>query len=204
VLVPDLDGELVATLLQLEELLLMVRTVADDEDEPLELPEPVAGDQALDAVQRLWDDLRLTQQAPGTRPGRLLGPDSRHEHVHLVPVELNAADLEVLGRTVRALADTSPASDLGEALHETAHGGGGQFGTGPHATPAALVEGVARLHGVLDLELTEDARALLPRLQASLSEDVVLSPAEETAYARIADRINMMWTSSALDRWVYG
>jgi hypothetical protein len=202
VLVPDLDGEPLATLVQLEELLLMLPD--DNEEDPVELPEPVAGDQALEAVRRLWDALRPTQQSPGSRPGRRLGPDGKHEHVPLVPTELDAADLDVLGRTARALADTSPATDLGEALHETARGGGAKFGTGPHATPAALVEGLIRLHGLLDLELTDDARALLPRLQASLSEDVVLTPGEETAYARTANRINTMWTGSALDRWVYG
>jgi hypothetical protein len=56
-----------------------------------------------------------------------------------------------------ALAAAARLSVLGQALDDAA-------AIGPHKTPAALVEGAARLHGVLDLELTDEARALLPGL----------------------------------------
>jgi len=56
---------------------------------------------------------------------------------------------------------------------------------------------------LLDLELTEDARLLLPRLRASLAGDIVLTPAEDAAYNRTVDRINTMWSGSVIDRWAY-
>jgi hypothetical protein len=189
VLVPDLDDELLATLGQLEELLLMLPGHEDDN------PEPFADDEALDAVRRIWAALKPTQRA-GDDAGRLLAPDGRYEHIPLTPVELDDGDLAVLGRTAHALAAAPRWSLLAEASDAAAT-------IGPHTTPAALVEAIARLHGVLDLELTDDARALLPRLRASNVGDVVLTGAEEAAYNRTVDRINTMWTGSALDRWAY-
>jgi len=56
---------------------------------------------------------------------------------------------------------------------------------------------------LLDLELTEDARLLLPRLRASLAGDIVLTPAEDAAYNRTVDRINTMLSGSVIDRWAY-
>jgi hypothetical protein len=191
VLVPDLEGAPLATLGQLEELLLFT---GDDE---ARLPEPFANDAALGAVRRIWAALRPSQRpADAAHPGRLLAPDARYEHIPLTPVELDEGDLSVLGRTARALGAAARSSVLGQALDDAA-------AIGPHTTPAALIEGVARLHGVLDLELTDDARALLPRLCASIIGDVVLNPTEEAAYNRTVDRINTMWSGSALDRWAY-
>lgn len=126
----------------------------------------------------------------------MLAPDGRYEQNPLVPVQLAAADLDVLGRAARGLGAAARTFAVGDALEEASH-------IGPHLTPTALVEHVARLHGVLDLEFTEDARTLLPRLQDSLVSDVVLTPSEDAAYRRTADRINTMWTGSALDRWAY-
>jgi hypothetical protein len=193
VVVPDVDEELLATLGQLEELLLMLPGSENDK-----LPEPFAHDHALGAVQRIWAALKPTQRPADDAacPGRLLAPDGRYEHIPLTPVELDDGDLAVLGRTARALGTAPRWSLLAEALDAAVT-------IGPHTTPAALVEAIARLHGVLDLELTDDARALLPRLRASSVGDVVLTGAEEAAYNRTVDRINTMWTGSALDRWAY-
>jgi hypothetical protein len=196
VLVPDLDDELLATLRQVEELLLLLS--GDDLDDELrDVPEPIAHDQALNAVRRLWDALRPTRRpADAPRSGQLLAPDGRYEHIPLTPIELNAGDVSVLGATARVLAAASPTSVLGEALDEAS-------GIGPHKAPTATVESVARLHGVLDLELTDDTRLLLPRLRASLAGDIVLTPAEDPAYNRTVDRINTMWSGSVIDRWAY-
>jgi hypothetical protein len=153
-----------ATLGQLEELLLMLSGDAGDDDADLDaLPEPFADDQALTAVRNLWSALRPTQTAPGSRPGRLYAPDGHYEHIPLVPVQVDADDLDVLGATARGLGDPDRSFVLDDALEEGAR-------IGPHSTKVALVEHIARLHGVLDLELTDDARTLLPRLQASLVE----------------------------------
>jgi hypothetical protein len=196
VLVPDLDDELLATLGQLEELLLLL-SGADLDDELREVPEPIAGDEAVDAVRRLGDVLRPTQRPPKEyTSGRLLGADGRYEQVPLTPIEVSVNDLAVLGATARALGAAQPGSAIAETLDEASR-------VGPRATAGAIVEGVARLHGVLDLELTDEARLLLPRLRATAGGDVVLTLAEEAAYGRTVDRINTMWTGSALDRWAY-
>jgi hypothetical protein len=194
VVVPDLDGELLATLGQLEELLLML---PGDEDGD-ELPEPFAHDEALGAIRRIRAALRPTQRLvdDAARPGRLLAPDGRYEHIPLTPVELDEGDLSLLGSTARALGAAARFSVLGETLDDAA-------AIDPHKTPAALVEGLARLHGVLDLELTDDARALLPKLRAGVIGEVVLTPTEDAAYNRTVDRINTTWSGSALDRWAY-
>jgi hypothetical protein len=196
VLVPNLDEELLATLGQLEELLLLLS--GDDVDDELrDVPEPIAHDRALEVVRRLWDVLRPTQRPPESdSSGRLLGADGRYEHVPLTPIEVTVDDLAVLGATARVLGAAQPGSAIAEALDEASS-------IGPRATAGAIVEGVARLHGVLDLELTDEARLLLPRLRTIAGGDVVLTPAEEAAYGRTVDRINTMWTGSALDRWVY-
>ena len=74
----------------------------------------------------------------------------------------------------------------------------------PAPTPAALVVGLARAHGPLDLADTDDTATLRARLRAAGGADVVLTPAEEAAYHRLAGRTNAMWTSSnPLDRWLY-
>ncbi|CCG05177.1 hypothetical protein [Blastococcus saxobsidens] len=73
VLVVDLDGEPLAPLRALEEILLCLGTWEDDDrrdpgagTEPLRLPAPLAGRVALAAVQRLLSALAPTQsRGPG-------------------------------------------------------------------------------------------------------------------------------------------
>lgn len=74
VLIPDLDGELLAPLRTLEEVLLSLATwEADDREdppevrEPLSLPAPLANGVALGTVQRLAGRLQRTQSlSPAT------------------------------------------------------------------------------------------------------------------------------------------
>lgn len=193
VLVPDLEHDLAQRFRGLEEFLLVFAGAEPDDFDGV--PEPIAGDTALEAVRRLWQSIKPSQHDDRGHGGRLLAPDGRYEHIPLAPVELQVEDVAILGATARALAGAS--SDLREAMVSTA-------GLGDWAsTPTQLVEGAARLHGMLDLELTGDARTLIPKLHALAEGDVVLTVEEEDAYRRTADRINAMWTGSGLDRWAY-
>lgn len=193
VLVPDLEHDLAQRLYGLEEFLLGFAGAEPDDFDGV--PEPIAGDTALEAVRRLWQSIKPSQHDGRENGGRLLAPDGRYEHIPLAPVELRVEDVAILGATARALAGAG--SDLREAMVATA--GSSDWAN----TPTQLVEGVARLHGMLDLELTDDARSLLPRLRALADGDVVLTIEEEGAYRRTVDRINAMWTGSGLDRWAY-
>jgi hypothetical protein len=68
----------------------------------------------------------------------------------------------------------------------------------------AVVVGLARVLGVLDLAATDDTALLTARIEVPAGVDVVLTPAEEAAYARLTDRINTMWADrSGLDRFLY-
>jgi len=198
VLIPDVERELLAVLEQLEELLLMLAPSDDPDDELPDLPAPIRDGQALACVRRLWAALRPTQHTNNDMHwrGRLVGPGGRYEHMPLTPVDLDTGDLDVVAATAQALDARRRGSAIDEAVQDAA-----QFG--PAITPAAIVESVARLHGTLDLGLTADARMLLPQLRASLVGDVVLTQEQEAAYQRTVDRINIMWSGSGIDRFLY-
>jgi len=69
-----------------------------------------------------------------------------------------------------------------------------------------LVERIARVAGLLDLEWTQDADVLHARLSAGDGRggDVVLTDAEEAASQRTAERLNRMWAlGSGLSRFLY-
>jgi hypothetical protein len=89
VLVVDLDGEPLAVLSVLEELLadLAAWEESDAADPPqhrtpLRLPAPLAGGVALTAVRRLATALEPTQ-CLGCARGRLLAPDGSYAHPSL-------------------------------------------------------------------------------------------------------------------------
>ena len=67
-----------------------------------------------------------------------------------------------------------------------------------------IVASLARALGVLDLAVTDDTTLLIARVDVPAGADVVLTPDEEAAYARLADRINTMWADrSGIDRFLY-
>jgi hypothetical protein len=156
VLVPDLEQELARRFGGLEDFLLVFAGAEPDDFDGV--PEPIAGDTALEAVRRLWQAIKPSQHDGRGTGGRLLGPDGRYEHIPLVPVELRVEDVAILAATARALAGAT--ADLREVIVSTA-----RFSDWA-TSPTQLVERVARLHGMLDLELTDDACSLLPRLHA--------------------------------------
>ncbi|WP_233498646.1 hypothetical protein [Blastococcus sp. TF02A-26] len=117
VLVVDLDGEPLAPLCALEEILLNVGTWEDRRldpstgTEPLRLPAPLGGRVALAAVDRLLIALAPTQSGqPGC--GRLLAPDGRHEHAPMTTLTLPAADIDILRATAAVLSQPGLDSDI--------------------------------------------------------------------------------------------
>lgn len=210
-LIPDLDDELCHALSQIEELLLTLSVWEEDPDGPAELPAPLAGRVALDALNRVQTAIGPTQTRTG-RPApdgcRLLGPDGRYEHRPLRLVAIDPGDLRVLGGAAaqlgRALA-TNPHGELAEAMAAGAEAAASTFGPTPQ--PVELVEALARALGVLDLDATDsagDTTIMVELLHAAAGADVTLSPVSEAAYQRLADRYNAMWADrDDIDRFLY-
>ncbi len=206
VLVVDLDGEPLAPLRALEEILLSLGTWEDDDrrdpgtgTEPL--PAPLADRAALAAVQRLLTALAPTQsRGPGR--GRLLVPDGRNEHAPVTALTLSAADIDVLSATAAALGHPRLNADIAELVATHAEQLGSSY---RRADRTELVSLLARLAGLLDLAPTDDTRLLITRLRATPpGTDCVLSDAEEAAHARTADRMNHIWAhGSGIDRYLY-
>lgn len=208
VLVVDLDGEPLAPLRALEEILLCLGTWEDDDrrdpgtgTEPLRVPAPLAGRVALAAVQRLLTALAPTQsREPGF--GRLLAPDSRYEHAPMTALTLPAADIDLLAATAATLGHPRLDADIADLVSTFA----AQLASCSRRTDRTeLVSLLARLAGLLDLAPTDDTRLLTARLRAiPPGADCVLSDAEEAAHARTADRMNHMWAhGSGIDRYLY-
>ena len=216
VLVPDLDDELIVVLNQVEELLLVLdfdqhpAGAHVDAGEPLVLPAPLADRVALDALNRVQAAVAPTQTRHDRATpagGRLLGADGRYEHRPLRLIHLEETDLQMLAAAAAVLGRElaiRPHSTLSEAMTDGAEAAGGVNPYGPAPTPQVLVETLARAHGLLDLAVTADTRALAARVTDLDHHDVVLTSDEEAAYQRLADRFNAMWASSdPLARWIY-
>lgn len=203
VIVPDTgDDDVLGVLRNLEEVLLALCWTGDPDYDIPDLPPLLAGRRPLEAVRRLMDALGPSQHLDDApRPGRLLAPDGRYEHTPLVPVEVAEQDLALLAQTAQVLGAAGPHTDVAEVLQENYDHRATQFPKPPRE--ASLVELVARLHGTLDLEVTDDVTMLLPVLRRAMTGDAVLTVEQEAAYQRTADRINAMLTGSALDRWAY-
>ncbi|WP_156935081.1 LuxR family transcriptional regulator [Pseudonocardia spinosispora] len=206
-LVPDLGGQLCGVLRQVEEVLLTLEVWERNPDEPATLPAPLADREALRALHRVQDAIRPTQtytddlgerHSPhsGVGNGRLLGPGGDYEHRPLRLVQLRASDLAVLNSAAIALGMSlalEPGSELTEAIVAGAEAAYSSTTGDLDVVPVAVVELLARVLGVLDLDVTDDTRLLAARLEAAAGADVVLDRAEEAAYYRLAERINMMW-----------
>ena len=195
-LVVDLDGEPLAPLRALEEILLCLGTWEDDDrqdpradTEPLRLPAPLADRVALAVAQRLLATLAPTQSR-GSGCGRLLAPNGRYEHVPLTMLTLPAADIDLL--CAMPPPSATPAGRrhrrTGRRVCRSARR---RLPLGrPHRTglaPCAAGRPARPLP-------TADTRLLTTRLPAiPPGADCVLSGAEEAAHARTADRMNHIW-----------
>ena len=197
-LIPDLHDELSEVLWQVEEVLITLAVWESDTGEPTTLPTPLARREALEALDRLEAVIEPTQsrhnQPAGS--GRLLGPDGHYQHRPLRLATIDRADLATLTAAAQLLGQalaTAPHSELTEALTLGATITAPLHGPAPE--PVALVEGLARALGVLDLETTPDTARLTTILTSAGHADVVLSAPDEAAYQRLAQRFNDMWTS---------
>lgn len=196
VLVPDLDGELLRPLRIAEDALLTL-WLREQDDDPVDLPEPLAQGSALAAVRRLYTALWPTQSRRA-EDGRLLAPSGRYEHVPLTVVDLPADDIEVLSATARAFGQPRPSGDVIAVLVDEVAGV-------EHIDPLAAVSLVASLAGLLDVAGTDDSELLIRRLRAAdPGSDVVLSTIEGAAYRATAGRLGDVWGfRSRLDRYRY-
>ncbi len=208
-LVPDLDGDLLWTLVRVEELLLTLTAAEHDPRRPVRLPSVVAGGRALQALGRVHAALAPTQtgdDAPGpasgdgsatarVRPvwiapgGRLLRP--------LALAEIDPADLTLLSRTATSLGYELALRPQGGLARAVAAGAESVAELpGETLTPVGLVASLARVLGLLDLAGTDDTALLVRRLRAAHGDGrLELTRDEEDAHRRTLDRMTGMWGS---------
>jgi hypothetical protein len=204
VLLPDLDIDLTHAMTALEELLLAYAAWEEDDDgEPAELPAPLAGCAALEALQRLWEAIAPTQGERAIKAGttgRLLASNGQYEFVPLRIMEVDQADIDTLAATARVLGDPHAPT----VVHEVLADADGQPMVGGMSA-GELVMRTAQLAGLLDLADTDDTKQLRERLAAAgPADDVVLTRDEEDAYRRTVDRLNAMWAlGDPLARFIY-
>ncbi|MBM0233204.1 hypothetical protein JNW91_15825 [Micromonospora sp. STR1_7] len=192
-LVPDLDDEFLTLLGQVEEILMAI-----DPNELHPTPAPLAGDEALYAMRRVWEAVHISQgkYATSAGHGRLLAPDGRLDLLPLRVVDLPADDLKALaaaGIELQRLYDRGD-DQVVDVVHEFAVGG-------PSGPPSAFREherdtagALTRVCGLLtaatdphdDPAVEADAVLLIGRLAGAAGIDGTLSRDEYEAYRRVA------------------
>ncbi|MEU7002570.1 hypothetical protein [Nonomuraea sp. NPDC046570] len=200
VLLPDLGDDLVHVLNELEKLLLTYAIWESEGDvEVGELPAPLEGRVALEALQRVSSMIAVTQgrRAPVVgRGGRLLAADGRYELVPLRLVDVAQADVDTLAAAARVLGDP----DAGDVVREGLEEGRADM------SGAGLVLRAAQLAALLGLAATDDSKLLCGRLAAAgPADDVVLTAGQQDAYQRTVTRLNAMWAlGDPAERYHYG
>lgn len=209
-LVPDLDGDLLWSLVRVEELLLTLTTAETDPRRPLRLPPVVSGGRALEALGRVHAALVPTQTgedaataSPGVaartaRDRRVwIGADGRRLRAFGL-AEVDAGDLTLLSRTATSLGyelALRPDGGLARALVAAAESAAELPGGTP--TAVELVESLARVLGLLDLVDTDDTTLLVRRMRTVVGDParLELSAEEERAHRRTLERMTGMWGS---------
>jgi hypothetical protein len=196
VAVPDTDGELLALLGVLEQVLTSLGPFDDDPEDSRPPASPLGDGLALDALRRVISGLATAERSPAPQP---VAPDGRFELVPLRFLTLDAADLVVIAEAVAGLGRaTLPGVDefVAEVLAE--------YASDRRQRPAELVAGAARAHGLLDLRANADTVLLAERL-ARGSGPIVLTPPELAAYERTTERVLAMFHGGdPLARFLYG
>jgi Family of unknown function (DUF6225) len=221
-LVPDLDGgEGYPDIDALEEVLLTLRGWESDalgeDQEPMELPPPVADGAALQALQRVAVALPPPQGERAEKAGytgRLLSPATGRgmdvaaargtiiERSPIRVVRVDAADAAVLGRLADALAETTD-DDIASAADQVL-GARGIETDEPTRHIARIARRLAELFKV-EQSLTEDQRALVDLIEAAPpADDLVLSADQHEAYRTLALALNKILTGGdPLARWAF-
>jgi hypothetical protein len=188
-LLPDLDDDLTAVFIDLEETLLSIAAI-EDADEPDVLPPPLHGEVALQAVRRLWEAIYPTQgkRAAEAGLGRMLAPDGQYEHMPLRLVDVDLADAETLAQAATRLGDPRAEVWITDAMPE-----------------GDLAAQAARLAEMLSAAEPAPAERLRRRLAVSdPRSDVRLTDPEEAWYQHTATWLNRMWASGdPLERFRY-
>jgi hypothetical protein len=199
-LVPDLDGEAELILDAYEELFMSLNDVIADErgHDP---------DWRIDGLDLGLDEptyaIRRAIAAGRQRPGRVLAPDGRYEHLPVHSIDLDSDDVDRFGAAVAAIGIGYAALDtiVAELVDAHAHALPDAYARTRDLSPGrALVDAGARLHGLLTLDVDQ----ALVNVLGDGSADVVLDPASEAAYQAYATRAVAMFNGgSALDRYLY-
>ena len=203
-LVPDLGDELTAALTHAEELLMEV--AAWEQDDPdTTWAAPLAGQQALAVLRRIWDALAPTQgdqAAAGGHTGRLLARGGTYEHLPLRLAVVDPADVAALAAAAAIFGDPHAADHVRLALE---HGADIAYHADDEQACARLVMTTARLAALLDLPPDRDTEVLTALVEAAgPGQDVVLSTVGEDAYQRYANRANRVWTlGDPIARYLY-
>lgn len=199
-LIPDLDDDITGALTQVEELLLEV-SAWEDEAPETQWPAPLAGEEALDAVRRLYDAIAPTQ-GDGARKagltGELRAPDGRYEHIPLRVIDVDPADVARLTEAAKIFGVPGTFHPAATALEEVARSLYGDLGPGGREeNPAArLVMTAAKLAGLLDLHADDDTALLTRTVAGQTTDTIVLTTDGEDAYQRFSRRANAMWSLS--------
>ena len=180
VAIPDTEGEVMAALGRLDELL---GAVAAWEEEPGGAGH-LAARPSWEAVRRL---VSAVVSAEGKPPAQPVAADGRYELVPLAWAIVERADLVQLGLATQALGRRWALGHddaVVEALVEAAGNDG--------AKPEDRIAEAARLHGLLSLPWDNDV-SLLARVLPAGAGRVVLDEATGAAYQRVVDRILGIW-----------
>lgn len=202
-LLPDLDGEIEVTMEAFNEILIgLAWLFADELDaDPSWQPPPEleqlqafydnAGPIGGDAFSRISTALRDA----GERPGRVLAPDGRYEHLPIRVVVLDNDDVARFGTVATGVSDLVARHDeiVTEIIEQRTDG---------RRTAAEVIEAVARVHQLVAMEPTEFSPLLVDELGDGHG-DVVLSLAGEACYQTVADGLVSRYHDSAIDRYLY-
>lgn len=208
-LVPDLDDDLLWSLVRVEELLLTLAAAEHDPRRPLRLPPVIAGGKALEALGRVHAALAPTQsggEAPGPSSGDgvratrrrpvWVGADGSRRLRPLALAEVDPADLTTLSRTATCLG-YELALRPGDGLARAMVAGAESVAELPGGVVTAvdLVASLACVLGLLDLVTTDDTALLVRRLHRTAGdvELLELTRAEEDAHRRTLERMTGMW-----------
>lgn len=216
------DYELLGLLRQAQDLLSMVAAAEvdshedPDEDEPWQLPEPIAGGLSSEVMSRLAADAHAELRPDtDTTPSdaRLYAPDGRYEHLPLRLVPLEPTDRDLLADTLQVCRQALEPHDELEAeqrgllddLRDVLEGVDLDSTPWPGGAPPRARDKLVPLTRVCELvtqQPDDNTQVMIEVLAHADGHDVVLTANQEAAYQRVATRLNAALAGGdPLDRW---